>query len=284
MAKLSADQITSLCENYRKAAYVQPGRAEMGQKSESFRLLEHGLEFHNLDFDELIASILGLTSTLSDPGLSIISSDHTALWSWCGEFLFGVRSTFFEGEKPNLKPLFKNAILVSIAHSKAYDPREIDLSLILSYIVFPLLEAILKRAACEYMAPDGSVIKPFHKPDGKNLYTNKNTCSNLYAMLTLHYTHIASPELKKDLDTYKAHIELLDKEKSPFEMIFFWRNDTLHGNLHYPTIAGTLLNLCLLIIIHELKDQYNERRDTLVQRIEWFFCKSPDAFLYYPQQ
>lgn len=286
MGQLSADQIIDLCENYRKSAFARPGEASFGRESESFRLLAHNLKFHELNFDELIASIIGLTNTLSIPNLTTISPDHIALWSWCGEFLFGIRSVFYNGENPDIKPLFKTAIRASItAGSRAYNLRELDFSLTLSYVVFPLLEAILKRASVEYMSPDGTVIKPFKKLNPKLEYKVGNRCSNVGEMLHLHYEHVASPVLKMKIDSFRAHIETLDKDRRPFEMIFFWRNDTLHGSASYPTIAGTLFNLCLLITLHEFKDQYEQRRDMIVDRFDWVDTSVfPDAFLYYPPQ
>ena len=67
---VSADEIKRLCDSWCLAAQQPGGGFAIGGETEQYRLLRNGIQFHDLDFDQLVAAISGLTKVLLLPGLN----------------------------------------------------------------------------------------------------------------------------------------------------------------------------------------------------------------------
>lgn len=224
-------------------------------------------------------------------GLSV-DLDHYAFWSWCGEILLGPHPQLFPRNPHEICSLYKTSIHAALAHCQKPTTLEEsrknyrriqelqphhatqllqESNLVLAYLGFPLLEAVLKRACSAYIDLNGKVISAFSvlRKDGTpKLYDPKgrnNKCSSLRDLLFLHHTNVAGARLKALLDRFREHLQLLDGTQDPFDLIYSWRNQSLHGATNFRTIGGTLLNLSLLITLFEFESEFEQRRLYILQ-------------------
>jgi hypothetical protein len=257
----------------------------IGHSTEKFRLLANGVQFHELDHETMCAASIGLSKVLLRPGLNtIIDKDHHCLWSWCGELLLSPRAQFFPRDQYQIKSLFETTLHAALANCRRPNSSEVEWqeqnringlqphhakqlllksSTVLSYLAFPVLEATLKRACSAYVSLDGVVNSSFDVPNkqgGTKKYKPKNRCNSLRDLLFLHHTKIAGAKLKALLDQFRDHIALLNGTQDPFDLIYSWRNDSLHGSTNFQTIGGTILNLALLISLFEIEQDFEDRR------------------------
>lgn len=289
------DEIKDLCYKWCDTVQKEDGAIAIGGESEKYRLLRNGVQFHELDFEQLLASASGLTKVLLLPGLNtFIDQDHFGLWSWCAEVLLSRESRFFSDQEMELRKLFETCVRSSLAncrkpasnqeewerqvaidqqipHHARYFIQEASLSL--AYLGFPLLEAICKKTCHEYVSINGRVVSDFqvpnYKPDELKNYSKGRTCSSLRDLLFLLYRDVASKELCDEIDEFRDHIQGLDPSKDPFGVIYDWRNQSLHGTTNFQTIGGTLLNLSIIICLFGIKDQYSDIRDRSLERCRW---------------
>ncbi len=143
-------------------------------------------------------------------------------------------------------------------------------------MVFPLFEAVLKRACANFVTFNGQVITDFTiqtKLGKSKKYTPNGSrnaqCSSLRDLLFLHYTLVASPTLKSLIDRFRDHIIFLAGPDDPFDIIYDWRNQSLHGSTNFSTIGGTILNFTLLISLFELEDNFEQRRLLSLEHCRW---------------
>ncbi|MDU0113496.1 hypothetical protein RT723_10900 [Psychrosphaera aquimarina] len=307
---ISVEEIKTLCDNWCEAALQPGGGFVMGHETEKNRLLANGLQFHEVGFEELVAAINGLSKVLLLPGMNtVINQDHYGLWSWCGEVIFSYHSEYFSLEEREIRSLFETCIRASlcgcrnpslnheewerqnniaqqIPHNTQYFIQNSSLSL--AYLAFPLLEAVVKRVCHQYIGLDGKVKAEFTIV-GKNGRDRNygiqgkvsKQCSSLRDLLFLLYNYVADDELIWLLDEFRSSIQRLDEDTDPFDLIYKWRNQSLHGTTNFQTIGGTLLNLSLLICIFDLKEGYTELRDVILQqciRDSEFGHRSPNSF------
>lgn len=296
---LSSQKIRELCDSWCNAVQQPGGGMAIGGQSEQYRLLRNGLQFHELGFDQLVAAIDGLTKVLLLPGLNtVVDQDHCGLWSWCSEVILYRETNFFDHEEHELRKLFETCIRSSLVHCKkpvadreewqkqAEAEQQIphnaryflqESSLTLAYLAFPLLEAISKKICNSYIAMDGSVIARFEVPNkvggtreyDPNGHWNQKQCSSLRDLLFLIKNEIANDDLKAALDEFRDHISTLDNSADPFDTVYKWRNQSLHGTTSFQTIGGTLLNLVLLIVIHQLSDSYDSLKVKVLEHCRW---------------
>lgn len=307
------NEILKLCDDWCAAATQPEGGLAIGGATERFRLLRNGVVFHELQYEELCAAVVGLSKVLLQPGLNtIIDQDHFGLWSWCGEVLLGAGGELFSHEEHEIKSLFEAAIHASLANCRKppanreefEEQRRIDdlqplhakrllghAHLALAYLGFPLLEALLKRACREYVAPDGQIVQAFsvetprggtrnYSPDGS--YRNRQ-CSSLRDLMFLHLDTVACESLQQSLSALIEHVQKLALEQHPFDTIYKWRNQSLHGTTNFQTIGGTLLNISILIALDQIGLDFQEHRDRSVEscrREAQFGNRSP--WSYYP--
>ena len=296
---VSADEIRTLCDNWCNAARKPEGGFAISGETEKYRLLANGVHFHELDFDELMASITGLSKVLLLPGLNtVVVQDHFALWSWSAEILLSRHTNFFTHEEHEVRSLFETCVRASLANCrKPPSGKEewerqnkiqeqlphharyflLNSALVLAYLGFPLLESITKRICSNFVQMDGTVIAPFqvlnkignvkeYDPNGR---FNQKQCANLRDLLFLLYDQIADPDLKRLLSEFRQHISSLDSTEDPFDIIYKWRNQSLHGTTNFQTIGGTLLNLTSLICIYQLRDNYSDLRVKVLEQCRW---------------
>ena len=308
--------IKRLCESWINSAYQTDGSIGIGVNTEKCRLLTNNIVFHELTYEETQAACVGLTHVLLLKGMNtIIDRDHLVFWSWMGE-LFSSRETgYFGTEEFQIQKLFEVVIRASLAgiqppvrNQEEWEVqnqiRELtefntlqlvtNSSLVQAYLVFPLLEAVIKKACREYIDYSGKVITDFtvSKKDGtiQNYGCSgqgKRFCSSLRDLLFLLYYNVADVDLKEQITLVRQHIFELDNQEDPFDLIYRWRNSSLHGETSYPTIGGTLLNLVILIALAEIKQNYELIKSKTWSRVQWElqsfnYTKHRSPWSFYP--
>jgi len=306
MPSLSAADIRNLCDKWCDASTTSDGGMAIGNQTEQFRLLANGIVFHELSHDQVCVALVALSKVLLRPGMNtIVDQDHFGIWSWSGELLLSPRAAVFTAQQREIKSLFEANLHAALTHCRkptssreewqAQNQIEQQLqhhagqllqgsSLVLAYLSFPLLEAILKRACAAFISLDGTVISQFRVPRRNGTvreYNPQEQCSSIRDLLYLHHTNTAPATLQAFINEFRSHIQFLDSSKDPFDLIYEWRNDSLHGTSNYQTIGGTILSLALLISIFEIEADFEDRRQRAVEhckREAQFGHKSPWSF------
>lgn len=266
----------------------------IGANTEKFRLLANGVVFHELDHETICAAVIGTCKVLLRPGLNtVVDHDHFALWSWCGELLLGSRSTLFQAGQREVKSLYEAAIHAALANCRkpvtsqeewqeqnriqalqTHHAKQLlgESHLVLVYLTFPLLEAVLKRACNRFVSFDGKVVSTFtvaKRHGNPRQYDPQGTCSSLRDLLVLHHTQVAEADLVALLAQFKNHIAALDATQDAYDLMYAWRNGSLHGSTNSQTIGGTLLSLSLLISLFELRSNFEQRRAQVLENCRW---------------
>ena len=283
----------------------------IGGNTEKYRLLANGVVFHELNHDELCAAVVGLSKVLLRPGLNtVVDQDHFGLWSWLGELLLSPRAGLFPMDQHEIKSLYETALHASLAacrkpvaskeewqeqnriqNLQPHHGKQLLLKshVVLAYLAFPLLEAVLKRACAKYVTFDGQVVTAFtvatkqgnpRQYDPQGSYRDRQ-CSSLRDLLVLYHTSVAGPTLKALLNQFRDHIGLLDGTQDPFDLLYSWRNQSLHGSTNFQTIGGTVLNLSLLISLFEIEHNFERHREMVLEHCRWeaqSSYKSPWSF------
>jgi hypothetical protein len=295
-APKSAADIERICEE----SLVGSGGARI-----MCRLRANGVVIPELGHEQLCAAIVGLSKTVLLPGGgSYIDFDHFTLWSWCAQMLLGGGRQKFSLDEGYIRVLFETVIHSSLAHCRHWmDERGVlqevksvhshhveglarRCDLVLVYLVFPLLESLVKRACPNFISIDG-VVKSAFEARGRKKKTEHlpgETCSNLRDLLFLHYEKVAQPDLKLLLDKFRSHLRLIDESKDPFDLIASWRNPSLHGSASFQNVGCTILNLCLLISLFEIKEGFDDYRKMVwMSELERQELSRPISFgSYYP--
>lgn len=292
MAASDRPDIRALCRSWIKAATANGGIA-IGMQSESFRLHQNGVRFHELEYDELRAACVGLTEILLLPGLNtIIDLDHGLMWSWCAEVLLGAGAPSAHQADPEVPRLASLTLHCALAGTVAQTQEAFEQSrqardlldsnaneLIshaheaLSYLAFPFLEAVSRRACVAYVDLRGTVLQPFQRRSGA-MYRQGSRCSNVGDLLSLLVGTTASAELRSDLIDVLTHVASLvpaqPGQAAPdgYEVVFDWRNSSLHGEISLTTIGGTILSLALLIALDGLRPDYPAHRAEALHRAQ----------------
>ena len=268
------------------------GGLQIGGADEEFRLLRNGVVFHELDHEQIRAACIGLSSVLLLPGLNtVIDQDHQWFWSWCAELLCRSGSSYFSSESDReLRATVGLCCRAALAGVYRNDrdgwERQRDQSknmehnarawvqgahTALAYLAFPLLEGIVKKHCARYVGMDGRVVEAFEvaRIDGTaRPYRVGQPCSSLRDMLWLLYDRVASEELRHDLDEQRIHLGAFASESEDgFEVLYRWRNSSLHGEASLSTIGGTVLSTALLISISALQAEYGSVRESAVDGV-----------------
>jgi len=293
MPQPTAAEIEKLCDDWCIASITPTGGMAIGANTEKFRLLANGVIFNELTHEQLCAALIGLSKVLLRPGLNtIVHQDHYALWSWCGELLLTPRSELFPVSQHEIQSLYKTVIHAALAHCRkppaTKEERQgynriqelqphhakqflLGSSLVLAYLGFPLLEAVLKRACANYVAFDGPVISAFSVPNKRGnprQYDTNHRCSSLRDLLFLH-SAAAGPRLRALVDRLRVHLTLLDGTQDPFDLLYGWRNQSLHGSTNFQTIGGTVLSFALLISLFEIEHNFEQHRLQTLEDCRW---------------
>lgn len=306
----NVELIKTLCNRWKDEALNENGSIMIG-KSEAFRLINNGIAMHELTIKELEVCCIELTQLLLLSGMNtIISEDHQWFWAWIGEIVNNRNINYFNKENEReIKELFSICIRSTLAgiekpprshyeslerfnyrkaHPLEHNLNELNMnkSLILSYISFPLLEGILKKFCNEYVLLSGKVIRNFKVVRGSGynkLYKNGESINSIQDLLLLVIQIVGDIHLVEDLNIILEHIAMLDKENTndPCKIIYNWRNSSLHGETSYSTIGGTILNIVIIIILHSIEDTYNKHLSNILDDVRWNVetkCMSPSAF------
>lgn len=204
----------------------------IGASTEKFRLTANGIVFHELDYNGLCAAIVGTSRVLLRPGLNtIVHFDHMALWSWCGELILSPMAGFFTKEQHEIQELAESVVRASLVHCRRPTQSKeeweaqnridelqhhharwflLKSHLVLAYLAFPFLEALLKRACSRFVDFDGTVKTPFSVPDkigGQRRYDPSGRlkrCNSLRDLLFLHYSE-ADRDVVAKVDAFRVH-------------------------------------------------------------------------------
>lgn len=294
MPTLSATEIRNLCDKWCDSSTTPGGGLAIGRQTEQFRLLANGIVFHELSHDQVCVALVALSKVLLRPGMNtIVDQDHFGIWSWCGELLLSPSATVYTAQQHEIKSLFEASLHAALAHCRRPPASQeewqarsemerqfphhaqqllLGSSLILAYLSFPLLEALLKRACAAFIAFDGTVTAQFQTSRRNGTmreYKPQDQCSSIRDLLHLYYKNVAPASRQTLIDEFRSHIQFLDSSQDPFDLIFQWRNDSLHGTANYQTIGGTILSLALLISIFEIETDYEQRRQRAIEHCRW---------------
>ncbi len=290
MQQAKEQLIRTLCDSWVNAAQQPEGGFAIGSATERYRLHRNGIRFHELTYSEIQTACTGLSRVLLLKGLNtVIDLDHQLFWAWAGEVLLSPRSSFFSCHESGLRQLFETCVRAALAgitlppqsNEEWERQRErselvenntrqlvVNAHLIVAYLGFPLLEGLLKKVCSNYVDCAGTVVAAFDVPaagGGTRKYIpndpRKGTCSSLRDLMFLLYQHVADPDLRSRLIEMRDLLNGLDSTLDPFDLLYSWRNCSLHGQTGFPTIGGTLLNLAVLIAFNQIRADYERLRD-----------------------
>lgn len=290
---ISSERIRELCDGWCAASTTNGGLV-VNNETEAFRLWVNGIVFHELSHEQACVALVSLAKVLLRPGMNtVIHFDHYGIWSWCGQLLLNSQPPVFDPVQHEIDSLFKVNMHAMLADCNRPNLSPEDYaaqmdaerkmphharnligkaSLISAYLAFPLLEAMLKRACAAFVGLDGGVISSFQvlKSNGRvKQYDPGRQCSSIGDLLNLHYHRVASVALKSLIDEFRSHVLFLEPSSDPFDSIYRWRNDSLHGTANYSTIGGAVMSLVLLISMFEIEADYEARRLKEIDRLKW---------------
>src|SRR5690606_26151529 len=132
------------------------------------------------------------------------------------------------------------------------------------YLVYPLLEAVLKRYLSGFIGPDGRVNRAFDlimRCGAIKKYRRGASISSIAILLRILLQYSDDPDLKLELETLFTKIEEIYPSENAADVIYKkWRNAALHGDRHVPTASGVVLNIILLIAIASVsEEEWNAR-------------------------
>lgn len=249
------------------------------------------INFQTMTREVARASAVGLSiSNLWGPTGSMVTPTHVEYWIAMGNHLLAPPGLYFSGyrgkggfETMTLMKLFPLVLglmsrkirLRSATHSLSW----IDVALHKAlpgpevYLIYPLLDSLVRRALPRYFNLDGSIKEDFsvgHPESGKrNKYTVKGKfCSSLWALLTLYLEYSPDEEIVSDIKKIFDHIEEIHPgRKAAMVISNDWRNRALHG-VDTDNATGVLLNLTLLIAMTDIDDtQWHDQYDQIASYV-----------------
>lgn len=263
------------------------------EEVKKYRLRNNGIFFPEINFDEIRAACIGLSRMLLHKGIKILDYDYFLFWAWSAELMMKIEKGYFADEDFAVKELFMSTSRVALTpgilgaysdiNSTSDNVRHLSIHSysILAYLVFPLLEAIIKKNCNLYINPDGKILKKFKVPrkNGKvaeySPYEGeKNQCNSLRDLLWLLYEYVSDSELKTDLKEIRNLFSNIGNGSDGFDVIGEWRNSALHGETAFNVIGGAVLNLIILIMLHSIKDRYEEFRQSALSNINFYHNKT----------
>jgi hypothetical protein len=153
---------------------------------------------------------------------------------------------------------------------------------------------VSRRAGASFIDLRGTVLQQFQRRSGST-YSAGSRCSNVGDLLSLLVNTVASAGLRADLTDVLVHIASLvpvqANQTAPdgYEVVFDWRNSSLHGETSLTTIGGTILSLGLLVALDGLRGDYPKHRAATLQRAQHEVSMAsslgrwdPSPWSYYP--
>jgi hypothetical protein len=303
------DRIMRLCDEWCAAATPASGGLAIGPRTEQFRLSRNGIIFHDLTHEELQAACVGLARVLLRPGLNtVVDHDHLLLWSWLAQLLVSP-SRAAAGDDREVRELLGVCVRAALAPTRPPTTdryawqlqRQIDdlipfhlrwfgmhSHVVLAYLSFPALEGALKLACKNFVDLSGKAVAAFSVPGrrgGTRDYGpsfGRPQCSSLRDLLLLHQASVAIDPLRARLQEIRDHLAGLQAGTDGFDVLYDWRNSSLHGAASYPTIGGTVLTLALLIALDGVKADFETSRAATWQGVEWDAKTSADSHFRSP--
>lgn len=289
MSASKAQEILQLCDAWR-GEYVQPdGSGVENASTRALRLVANGIRFHELESDELEAACVGLTETMVPRGLGgYICPDHHQFWGWCAQLLLTAPIRRIVPTNGDLihQLLETSACLIiggdshclaplEIKHSKDFDwclDRLIKKKLfVLKFLAYPLLESLLKVHCCSFVRADGTVTTQFSirlRNGDPRTYKPGKRCSSLRDLFVLLAQTAAWPELSRPLQRLEDHFQRLDPTTRFVDLLYKWRNATLHGTDEVTAVSGTVFNLCLLLCLQLIRPDFDTLQQAAIDRVD----------------
>lgn len=260
---------------------------------------------HEASFDVVRNLILNTSKRIEHDNVkTIVTPNHFLIWSWVSEVLLSRYVYVYECESDdsNLLDLCCRAALantyVPSNNQQQWEAKcALDNAtphfitrfkehsfLALGYLVFPLLEGIIKQKASEYISKDGEAVKEFsiRQKSGKSRqYRVGQRCSSLRDLLFLFHEKVSDPQLREDIEKIRINIGLISDDQDPFDVIYQWRNDSLHGFSNHQHVAVTMFCFCLIVLLHSIKDDY-ERIKGNVAKESALYTNQYAFWTYYP--
>lgn len=230
-----------------------------------------------------------LTKTLQ---IQIDPHDHPQFWAWTAEvvhnleqeiglFKCEVAQQFWLLINLNLSglmrpPMNKDIQFLNMLTQKlvGHHVSEVIMHkhILSANLSFPLLEGIIRRKCSKYVLADGTVIRGFCA--GGSSYSpskGRSRISNLGHELHL-LENTANQNLKRAMNSFGNEVKKFDSSNNPdaYEVIYQWRNETLHGQEFWSTKHGVITNLICLILFHEIQDElYSSKLEGIKRHVEW---------------
>jgi hypothetical protein len=290
------EKIRQLCDSWIAATQPPGGGIGFLGQSEQYRLHKNNITFPELTYQEFQVANLALSRVLLLKGLnSVIDLDHKLFWAWSAEVLVSPPSPCFTRDEDDIRDLFELCIRTALAgitpppRSMQEFEQQRELAqltefntqqlvskshLVLAYLTPALLEAIVKKQCHSFIGSSGMVLAHFDVPSRnssakrRQYVPGKGKCSSLRDLLFLLYENVADADLKAHLDELRQHFLGLDNAVDPFDLVFKWRNESLHGQSSFPTIGGTLLSFAILISMNAVAHKYDQLRTDALRRVQ----------------
>ncbi|MFH4603892.1 hypothetical protein [Vibrio diabolicus] len=278
----SYDEIVTTCKTHWQDCHE--GEAVKVKNMAMLSSFDIG-DIYKLSQEQARALLVGSSYLLAYRGMNVvITEDQVKLWDAIGKHLLDPPSLYFKEtfDKPFEMTYFRNLFVTTIKTEtgawqlaqtnqlpkwKWFDatseyPFSVRATRPGEYFVFPLFEAVLKKALSDYIDMSGKVIKEFrHYVPGDNS-RSKSHCSNIGHLVTCLVNRSENETLKKDLTSILELIECLypDRENASDVIANDWRNPALHGDENVSTSSVVILNLALLIAVHSCTEEEWEAR------------------------
>ncbi len=279
-----SDSIIDFCRSLSQEAHANAGGVRISLHS----LKRKGYDIRSFTYDELRAACVGLTYSMLFRGMNmVVTEDHKILWDTIGRHLLDPPSLYFKEshnapfptEYRAFRELFVTTIKTSTGEWALFQkhrnpnwnwfqmPAEyswVDSLNPATYLVYPLLEAVLKETLSLFIERNGIVKKKFTVQKRSYNSKGKTRCSSVDHMLDLLRQQQNLSDLNKDLSLVYEHIAFLyPGHINPTSVISQeWRNPAMHGEDNAPTAFGVVLNIALLIAMDYVKDELKKRLPT----------------------
>lgn len=240
------------------------------------------VSFERMSREEARASAVGLSiAGLRAAMVGIDTDDHTKYWDAIGRHLLDEPSLYMKChpagavdgfEFMTLRNLFTTVVMLKSGSlevrpcgsaSKWGPLSNMSVGRVSpdGYLVYPLLEAVLKLALFEFIELDGTVKKSFSVKFKKKPYEKGVKCSNVGHLLRLYMKQAKFRELVQDLQKIFDHIKSLSNGRDAIDVIASdWRNPAAHGQDYVKTASGIMLNIVLLVALSNIDESQWEGR------------------------
>jgi hypothetical protein len=228
---------------------------------------------------------------------SIIDRDHKYLWAWEAELLLSIHGGWPRREAdPEFRKALelvvhallaghsyptdgsdewmgKNRLLRSLLNEPANELLA-HLPDLVAYLGLPVLEGLLKRRAAAYVTTSGVVLAPFQVPgrsyDPAGGRQGSKKISSLRDLLWLEHQNCGSL-LRTDIDDLIEALPQLQPglPSHGFDVMYEWRNSSLHGDAANGVIGATMLSLILRIVMDELDGEYDAYKLKIVSGLQF---------------